>query len=209
MNEWRISTWQLLAGLFASPLAEAAAESYRAGEGRECLRELRLVPALQPGIDRMRRVLQLLPTGSAGAAELAHAYTLLFSGVGGPETVPPYESAFTEDTGRLFGAAEGQMRALLLKLDLHVAAPGNEPADHVAIELAVMAELITHATQDEQRAFLDRLSAWIPAFCEACGSLDRSGFYAGAAMVLAAFLRLQFDATENRDAVQEETSGHV
>jgi len=31
----------------------------------------------------------------------------------------------------------------------------------------------------------------------------------GAAMVLAAFLRLQFDATENRDAVQEETSGHV
>jgi TorA-specific chaperone len=209
MNEWRISTGRLLAGLFAAPLGEAAVESYRAGEGSACLRELRQVPALRPGIERMRRVLRLLPAGPAGSAELARAYTLLFSGVGGPETVPPYESAFTEGSGRLFGAAEGRMRALLAKLDLHVAAAGNEPADHVAIELAVLVELLARAPQDEQRAFLDRLNAWIPAFCEACGTLDRSGFYAGAAMVLAAFLRLQFDAAEERDEVREGTSGHV
>jgi TorA-specific chaperone len=209
MNDWRIDVWRWLAGLFGGPLAEAAVESYRDGDGSEYLRELGQVPPLQPGIEQMQRGLQRLPHAAAGAAELARAYTLLFSGVGGAETVPPYQSAFTEGTFRLFGVAEAEMRRLLAKLDLHVAAPGNEPADHVATELAVMAELVARAPQQEQRAFLDRLQAWIPSFCEACTSLDRSGFYAGAAMVLAAFLRLQCDGGETRGAAHGKAAGHV
>jgi TorA-specific chaperone len=196
MNEWRIDVWRWLAGLFAAPLAAAAVESYRHGEGGAYLRALRRLPALQPGIERMAHALQLLPPGAAAAAQLARAYTLLFSGVGGPATVPPYQSAFTEASGRLFGSAEGEMRGLLAKLDLHIAACGNEPADHLATELAVMAELIAAAPWPEQRDFLDRLLAWIPAFSEACVALDRSGFYAGAALVLAGFLRLQSEAGE-------------
>jgi TorA-specific chaperone len=207
MNDWRSDVWRLLAGLFAAPLTEAAVESYRDGEGSAFLSELRQVPALRPGIERMRQALQLLPPGAAGAAQLARAYTLLFSGVGGPDTVALYESCFTEDYGRLFGVAEGAMRGLLTRLDLRIAACGNEPADHVAIELAAMAELVAHAPEQEQRAFLDRLKAWIPAFCAACVSFDRDGFYAGAAIVLDAFLRQHLDATEIPDSLRNQFLG--
>ena len=131
--------------------------------------------------------LDALPAGAEGVAALARAYTLLFSGAGGPQTVPPYESAFTTPNGRLFGEPEARMRALLAELNLHVAKELGEAADHVAVEFAVMAELPAgSARRDDLARHLDR---WLNDFRAGCAARDGTGFYAGAAMVATALAR--------------------
>jgi TorA-specific chaperone len=182
--------WRWLAGVFAAPLdADALAESRADTEQFEAMAQY---AALAPGLRRMRDALANLPAGTEGVSTLAHAYTLLFSGAGGPDTVPPYESAFTTPNGRLFGAAEARMRALLGDLDLRVADGLGEPADHIAIELAAMAELAGAAARPPQRAALARsLQDWLGGFRDACAAHDPHGFYAGAATVAVALAGLE------------------
>ncbi len=182
--------WRWLAGVFAAPLdGHALAESRADTEQFEAVAQY---AALAPGLRRMRDALADLPSGAEGVATLAHAYTRLFSGAGGPDTVSPYESAFTTPNGRLFGAAEARMRALLGDLNLRVADGVGEPADHIAIELAAMAELAGPAAKSPQRAALARsLRDWLGAFRDACAAHDPHGFYAGAATVAAALADLE------------------
>jgi TorA-specific chaperone len=182
-----------LAGLFAAPLPAEAVSSLRVGPGAVQLALLAQIPELAEGAERMRCGLAALPDGAAGAAVLAQCHTLLFSGAGGPDTVPPYESAFTSASGRLFGAAEGRFRRLLAELNLRVAAGPAEPADHVAVELATLAELLAapHPAADGPcLAVAAVLQGWLGRFAAACAARDRSGFYAGAATVAAALVGL-------------------
>jgi TorA specific chaperone len=172
------ASWRWLAGVFAAPLDQDAIAACRmniAASGDS------------PGLDLMGEALNALPAGAQGAATLAHAYTLLFSGAGGPETVSPYESAFATPTGRLFGEPEARMRALLAELDLHVAGDFAEPADHIAVELATMARLPVGSARREELAL--RLDGWLPGFRDGCAARDGTGFYAGAAMVAATLAR--------------------
>ena len=188
-GDWHGAALRLFAAMFAGPLDEAAVKSYRSGQGAEILRALAAEPALRAGIEQMQIALRELPQGNAGTAELARAHVVLFSGAGGPASVSPYESAFTEPTGRLFGASEAAMQALLAAHDLSVAAPGNEPADHIATELALLAELYDRSPSADRSALRDRLIGWLPAFRNACRRCDRSGFYAGAATAAAGLLQ--------------------
>jgi TorA specific chaperone len=182
------SPWRWLSSVFAAPLNFGGLEAARID--LESLAILAQNPALTPGIRRMQMAVDALPTGEEGVATLAHAYTLLFCGVGGRESVPPYESAFTTPNGRLFGEAEGRMRALLADLDLHIVEGVSEPADHIAIELAAMAELAKPSASEVRRnELMQALDGWLGDFRDACAIRDRSGFYAGAAMVAAALLR--------------------
>jgi TorA-specific chaperone len=182
------ASWRWLSGVFAAPLNLACLEAARLD-----LRPLAIFadnPALTPGVRRMQMALEALPTSEEGVVTLAHAYTLLFSGAGGRDSVPPYESAFAAPDGRLFGEAEGRMRALLADLDLHVAEGVSEPADHIAIELAAMAELVKpSASEVRRRELMQALDGWLGDFRDACATRDRSGFYAGAAMVAAALVQ--------------------
>ncbi|MDK9698316.1 MAG: molecular chaperone TorD family protein, partial [Siculibacillus sp.] len=117
------------------------------------------------------------------AVRVATAHRRLFDGLAGPETVPPYESAHVGD-GRLFGRPVAEMERLLAAHDLSVAADAHEPADHLAIELALMARLVSHDHPD-RATFAARLTGWIPAFARACEAHDRAGFHAAAARLLA------------------------
>ena len=177
--------WRWLAGIFAAPLDPEAIAACRAGiASSEMAAEDSM---LSPGLRQMGHALDALPAGAEGVAALARAYTLLFSGAGGPQTVPPYESAFTTPNGRLFGEPEARMRALLAELNLHVAKELGEAADHVAVEFAVMAELPAgSARRDDLARHLDR---WLNDFRAGCAARDGTGFYAGAAMVATALAR--------------------
>src|SRR4029077_19098984 len=175
-----------LAGIFAAPLDPEAIADCRAGIAAS---EAAEDSVLSPGLRHMRQALDALPTGAERVATLERAYTLLFSGAGGPNSVPPYESAFTTPNGRLLGEPEARMRALLAELNLHVAKELGEAADHVAVEFAVMAELPIRSARREELA--RHLDGWLNGFRDACAARDGSGFYAGAAMVATALARLE------------------
>lgn len=192
--------WRWLAAIFASPLDDEALAichanvAFSAG-AENC--------TLAPGVRAMREAINALPLGTAGTARLARSYALLFSGAGGPATVAPYESMFATSDGRLFGEPEARMRALLRELDLHVASGPGEPADHVSIEFAVMAEL------DEDsgcRADLARrLDGWLGDFRDACDVFDETRFYAAAATLAAALARQESLAAERKSLSHERS----
>lgn len=179
-----ILTW--IAGLFASPPSRDLVASYRRGEAAVILAELACDAELAPGILRMSAALDGDLDDDAATARLGVAHGRLFIGVGGPDTVAPYESAF-RCGGRLFQAPTGEMTALLAAHDLSVAETLREPPDHLSIELALMARLIV-TDHPDRPAFLERLAAWVPEFCDLVVDRDASGFWAGAAEVLTVVL---------------------
>lgn len=136
---------------------------------------------------------QLAPTPEAAesaAKDLAGVFAFLFLGAGGPIGAPPYESVYLDERGRTSQGPTVAMERELAALDLHVQRSFPEPADHIAIEMAVAARLSGSGVPvDRQVAFLtERLAGWLPLFADACARSDRTGFYATAAKVAAAFV---------------------
>jgi TorA-specific chaperone len=70
-------------------------------------------------------------------------------------------------------------------LGMSVAADTQEPADHLPIQLAVLAELLRRGDAALAHRFCEQqLRPWLPMFLDQCRARDPSGFYAGAAMVV-------------------------
>jgi TorA-specific chaperone len=180
-----LSAW--LSALFAAPPDRDAIASYRRGPAAEWLAAVASIPACSEGVARMRQALDVEADDARVAARVGAAYGLLFEGIGGPKTVSPYESVHRG--GRLFGGATAEMEAILAAHDLSVAAAAHEAADHLAVELATAARLLTEA-EPAAAAMFDRLQNWIPDFAAACAVADSSGFWAGAAETLLAIVGL-------------------
>ena len=175
-----------LADLFAAAPRHETVASYRHGEAAAWLASLSDEPDLGPGIARVRRALDAPDDDGALTSRVAVAHAHLFLGVGGPDTVPPYESAW-RCGGRLFQEPAAEMERLLADHGLAVRPDAAEPADHLSVELALRARLLA-AADPAADALHARLAGWVPAFCAACARRDASGFWAGAALVLAAIL---------------------
>lgn len=169
---------QFLSRLFIAQPDAALLQSCLDGPGARLLAGWAADPALAPAAGALVAALHAhdLPA-------LNRAWTLLFTGAGGPGGVPPYASAHTES--RLYGAAAARMQAELTRLEMSVAADCHEPPDHVAIELAVLAELLWREAPAEAEAFRRTELAWLPAFCRGCEAADPTGFYAASARLLA------------------------
>lgn len=168
---------QFLARLFVAPPDEKLLESCRHGPGAQLLADCASDPALAPAASHLATAVR-----GSDIVALSRAWTLLFSGAGGPASVPPYASAYAE--GRLYGAPAARMQAELQRLDMAVA--GSEPPDHVAIQLTVLAELLWREPPEVAETFRRTELAWLPGFCGSCITRDPTGFYAGAALLLAA-----------------------
>jgi TorA maturation chaperone TorD len=173
-----------LGGLFAAPPSAATIATLR-GAGAAFVDALAEDPELGPGIRRFRAAVTVEVGDEVLAARLERLFGLLFLGIGGPDTVSPHESVHR--SGRMFDAADAAMNRLLARHDLALAATG-EPADHVAVEAALLARLIeTGATDSADLA--ERMAAWIPDFAARLDARDPSGLWAGAADALAAAIR--------------------
>jgi TorA specific chaperone len=155
----------------------------------------------------MRSALDAEGSAAAVARQLAAAFTQLFDGVGGTKTVPLYESAYVGVSGRLFQAATGDMEKLLRQSDVSTDDAFREPSDHLAIELALLAWLIRRDADCRGQAALldDHLLVWVPAFADRCRQCDPTGFYAGAAQVLMAFLTAHRATLPHRRAAKSGT----
>jgi TorA specific chaperone len=175
----RAAILEWLADLFATPASVATIAALRGGQGDVLFAALATDRAFEAAISTMRA--SLGDDDEVLVARLGIAFGRLFLGIGGPGTVAPYESVVTCG-GRLFQAPTGEMERLLAAHDLSVADRG-EPADHLAIEVSLLARLIGEGHPD-RIGLAERLARWVPIFGGLVIDRDDTGFYAGAARLL-------------------------
>jgi len=198
----RAQIYRWLSTLFAREIDQETLDLYRHGAGQVLLKALSKVPALQPEVKTLQRLLAQEDDTAVYAVDLAGAYGFLFLGAGGPQSVPPYESVYTSQKGSMYQEAERQTLEMLKECGLGVSRDIHEPTDHIAIQLELMgrlAELSVEASQtDAQRAgvliiqqkrFLEEhLLKWVPEFSAHCAEHDPSGFYAAVARLMTTIL---------------------
>ncbi|MCW8951700.1 MAG: molecular chaperone TorD, partial [Rhodospirillales bacterium] len=197
--------YRWLAGIYAAEIGVETLIAYRSGEGRAILGSFATEPSLEPLVAAISEAAQHAEYHDALALslKLATAYTRLFLGAGGPHSAPPYESAYSSERGTLFQAPTAEMSDLLRELDLAVPENLKEPADHIAIQLNVLAEFAARTIlvmtdgdrrgemelRSQQTVFIDtHLLNWLPAFRDDCVANDPSGFYGTVSKATVAFL---------------------
>lgn len=180
----RISLLVWLSGVFARETEAAAIDYYRSGEGTQFLAWLAENPGLDVAAEAIREAVGGPASSEDTAFQLAGAYAHLFLGAGGPDATAPYESVWREER-RLCGEATTVIEEMLNRHGLHVSL--GEPADHISIELQLLAHLISTGSPDVE-ILLDRMRGWAPRFCAAVAATDINGFYAAAAVILASVL---------------------
>ncbi|UXI02522.1 molecular chaperone TorD [Photobacterium sp. TY1-4] len=212
-NEQRAEIYWWMSSLLSRELTAEDLNHYHSGEILTFLSGLAMTPELkQPAAD-FQNALQRLATRADAQLELAADFCGLFLST--PKTgALPYASIYVGQSGLLNDQPAQEMNQWLERYDIAQRKDFNEPADHLAVELDFMGNLIIRANQqaDEQAAeplmqaqlaFLDTmLLNWLPAFAQACQSRDPFGFYAAAVNLLLAFCRLDrtFLAGEAQEA---------
>jgi TorA-specific chaperone len=182
-----IADW--LAALFMMPPAVETIAACRSADGDLLLVAMGHELGSTAGIERMRIALSSGGSVADSSRQLSRAYMLLFEGPGGPATVALCESAYEAAHGRLFQQPTEDVESLLRDLDLAVASGCREPADHVSIQLSLLARLLRSGDGQRLGTLRERLLAWTPRFAAACNQVDPTGFYSGAAMVLQQLLK--------------------
>jgi TorA maturation chaperone TorD len=167
LEPWLGERWGVagvLCGLFGGRLAEGLEEL------RTMVGQPQFVEIYQ-GEAARRLAAAIAGLGPAPDIEsLAEDYAHLF---GGPDSLaaPPWESVYRTEERLLFGEPEQQVRSLLAAFGMAVE---NEPADHIAFELAFLARLSEAAIMQPdatgtllaaQKRFVDEhLLQWVPAW---------------------------------------------
>ena len=187
------------AALFLAPPGVKALAVYRGQDGQALLEAIAARPELA-------RTAALLSEATATNADLAqsaarfaaaHARAFLTAT---RRSVPPYASFWLSERGLLFQEPARAMNRLLATLGLRPGDTVKEPADHLSIQLDLLARLIEHerdgqATPISAQAFArDHIMTWLPAFSAACEGLAEPYFYADLAGGLA---RMLADHLEN------------
>jgi TorA-specific chaperone len=194
---WDLYQW------FSSVLAKEQDKTSWEANTSEAFLEALAARAEQHGLEAEAGPLAEYLQGRQGedAAEtlmsLAVDYAQLFIGPG-PGKAPPYESIYTSEEGRLYGDAYASLIETLHEEGIGVADDFSAPADHAAVELAVVAHLIERAAEGEsddgtidatQAEFLEtHLLNWMPRWCQDVTKHAETEFYRGVGRMLAAFL---------------------
>jgi TorA-specific chaperone len=183
-----------LAAIFAAPVPADRLAAWRGPEGAGSLAALGEAAGLAAEVAGLQASLGTGdPAAEAAAIEAAHV--ALFSGAGGPATVAPYESVHRSARGLMFQEPMAAMQALLQRLDLAATGLPQEPPDHIAVQLALLAELLRRGDDDAAAGLLEQhLLRWAPGFAELCRRRDPHGLFAAAGALLAALLLRLRDA---------------
>lgn len=178
--------------LYAAELPGPALAQYRAGEARSLLEGLRGI-GLAGESERLLAAIDSLRAVPDAHLELAadFAQSFLLDAKAG---ALPYASCYEADDPKFCGAAEQHMRRFLEECSLALQEGFKEPADHLAIYLAVMVKVIEQQSASpgqasDQAVFLrDALMGWLPKFAEKCQQVrTRFDFYPALAALLLAF----------------------
>ena len=205
-NSDRSLVYRWLASFFTSEVKIETLESYSSPEGKALLDVFALAPELSSFINQLSQMAQLPKEDyQSQVLDLATAYSRLFLGAGGAHSAPPYESAYYNEKGTLFQKPTADMNKLLQELGISIESSLKEPADHLGVQLNVLAEYIDREALAEANG--DRASAqslhenqiwflsnhllnWVPSFCKGCKRFDPSGFYEQLAAALNTWLSM-------------------
>lgn len=200
-NEQRAEIYWWMSSLLARELTEKDLEEYHGGEMLTFLSGLGMTPELKEPVEAFRDAINRLKTREDAQLELAADFCGLFLST--PKSgALPYASMYVGESGLLNDKPAQDMNKLMEKYDIAQRKEFNEPADHIAVELDFMGNLIILANQQkseeeaeammqEQQQFIDTmLLNWLPAFAQQCKERDQFGFYAAAVNLLVAFCKL-------------------
>ncbi|OLQ70499.1 molecular chaperone TorD [Photobacterium proteolyticum] len=200
-NEQRAEIYWWMSSLLSRELTQEDITEYHGGEMYTFLSGLGMTPELKQPVEAFRDALKKLEAREDAQLELAADFCGLFLST--PKTgALPYASMYVGESGLLNDKPAQDMNKLMTEYNIAQRKEFNEPADHIAVELDFMGNLIILANQqeDEQKAedvmqaqhkFLETmLLNWLPAFSQACSARDKFGFYAAAVDLLLAFCKL-------------------
>ncbi|MBZ6070938.1 molecular chaperone TorD [Aeromonas schubertii] len=200
-SERRAELYWWFSTLFASELSDEQIAEYDTYDVRSFLKSLATLDPMRDAVAELNDAIARLLVRPDRQLELAADFAALFLG-DAKQGVPPYESLFCGDQRLLMQAPTARMEARLTRLGISVSDKYKEPADHLAIELDLMGNLIIRAAEagdadgreqwlDEQESLLhDHLLAWVPAFETECRTKDAFGFYGACARLLGVFLTM-------------------
>ena len=160
---------------------------------------------LAAGLQRFEAAIAELRAVPLARLELAADFAQLFL-LDARTGALPYASAYAsgEGTAPLYGEAEARMRTVLAAHGLAIQPEFREPADHLAIPLALIADLarrdaarpdIPAAAGQQAEALRSLLLDWLPRFADRCQQArPRFDVYPALAALLLGFVQadLQF-----------------
>ncbi|NRF31141.1 molecular chaperone TorD [Vibrio coralliilyticus] len=200
-NEKRAEIYWWLSSLYAKELTEDNLHQYHSAEIRSFLTGLGENSHLKPAIERVIDALNRLMDRDDAQLELAADFCDLFL-KSDKDSALPYASMYIGKSGLLNDQPATDMEKLMAEHGIEVEKGLNEPADHIAIELDFLGNLIIRSNEleqdrhmeeafSEQEQFIQQqLLSWIPPFSKKCQALDEFGFYSAISLLLIAFLEL-------------------
>ncbi|MGF1750556.1 MULTISPECIES: molecular chaperone TorD [Vibrio] len=200
-NEQRAEIYWWLSSLFAKELTKEELEKYHSVEIRAFLAGLGENASLSASIANFIDALNRLQTREDAQLELSADFCDLFLKTDKHGALP-YASMYIGKSGLLNDTPAHDMAALLKQHNIGVSDNLNEPADHLAIELDFLGNLIIRSNELESDAHINNalleqadfieqhLMTWLPQFDRRCKEFDEFGFYAAVAQLLVAFCQL-------------------
>lgn len=200
-NEKRAEIYWWLSSLFASELDEQGLEQYQSPEIRAFLAGLGENIQLKKPVDKLVDALNRLQDREDAQLELSADFCELFL-KSDKEGALPYASIYLDKSGNLNGKPAEEMTKVLAAHNIQVSQALNEPADHIAIELDFLGNLIIRSNELEQEKHLNsalveqaefirqHILSWTPQFNALCQQIDEFGFYSAVSDLLVAFLEL-------------------
>ncbi|MCE2571079.1 molecular chaperone TorD [Motilimonas eburnea] len=193
-DETRASLYWWFASLFSQELTAEQLKQYRAsplGQGRALLNALAEQKEFNDAANAVITALDNLVKLPHPELELAADFSqLLLTDL--KTGAPPYASLYLDQKGLLFQQPHDDMQALLQDQGLRITPDFNEPADHLAIQLDYLGNLILQtSTQDPQaqHQFIQRhLLNWLPQWVTRSRQVRRNGFYPALAQLLLQFI---------------------
>lgn len=203
-NEKRAEIYWWLSSVFARELTEQDLEAYQSADIRSFLAGLGENTSLKPSVDLLVDALNRLQDRQDAQLELAADFCGLFL-MSDKSGALPYASIYIGESGLLNDKPAQEMEMLMQQKGIALQEGLKEPADHVALELDFLGNMIIRSNELErldhindalleQKAFIEKhLLSWLPKFSDKCKQQDEFGFYAAVATLLVQFCQLDCD----------------
>lgn len=185
IHQQRTAVYQWFSQLLFRELDEKQLASLENGENRQWLASLTGIPGLSRDIKKMERSLVQALRRESGQLELAADFASLFL-LAPPGGVSPYAGHYPHTT-----AAEERRQMNVLLVEHGLTPRENEPADHIAVQLALMARMVASEEKPSTQYYFlhHHIMCWAPLLRESCLHRDENGFYPQAVNVIVSFMR--------------------
>ncbi|WP_246616336.1 molecular chaperone TorD [Thaumasiovibrio subtropicus] len=199
INENRAQMYWWFSSLFFTELTEKQLQHYMSPQFLAFIQQLSEAEELQDASEHFSHALTRLNSREDVQLELAADFCSLFL-TGDRASAIPYASVYLSQDKLTHGETAQEIRALLIEHQIGLDAQHNEPADHIAIILDFVGNLIINMNKHESDQQIARhlndqidiiqryLVKWVPQFVDRVSQNDRFGFYATSAELLQAFL---------------------